>query len=418
MSKERTGQRHKNKVYFKDQDLDLYLQAFPLNFQTYGGAAAGEAFYAASQVNEKDLESWVHEWSALAAHVEAEGASALQKGHRVSTRDAYLRAYTYYRTATLCLRVNDPRFRATWQTMRSCYRQAARLFEPPIEPVEIPYGGSALPVYFVRAKGDGGDTKRPTVIVIGGGETFCEELYFWGGAGAAERGYNALLVDMPGQGATAFEGMHHRHDVEVAMGAVLDYLERRSDVDMDRVGAYGLSLGGYIVLRSVSFEETIKACAVSTPIIDWHQTLVDAMPSLLRNAPRPLFNSVMKLRNLFSRTQLIAYEKFFEWRVRAQDFAEAMERFRPWKVDVGRISCPVLCMLGMGEQETFKKQTYACYAVLRSPKALRVFTEEEGADAHSQANNQRLAHQVVFDFFDETFASEEMTQRVRLAEGA
>jgi hypothetical protein len=49
---------------------------------------------------------------------------------------------------------------------------------------------------------------------------------------------------------------------------------------------------------------------------------------------------------------------------------------------------------------------------------LRVFTEEEGADAHSQANNQRLAHQVVFDFFDETFASEEMTQRVRLAEGA
>ena len=60
MSKERTGQRHKNKIYFKDQELDLYLQAFPLNFQTYGGAATGEAFYAASRVNEKDLESWIH----------------------------------------------------------------------------------------------------------------------------------------------------------------------------------------------------------------------------------------------------------------------------------------------------------------------------------------------------------------------
>jgi ketosteroid isomerase-like protein len=44
--------------------------------------------------------------------------------------------------------------------------------------------------------------RRPTVIVIGGGETFCEELYFCGGAGAVSRGYNALLVDMPGQGAT------------------------------------------------------------------------------------------------------------------------------------------------------------------------------------------------------------------------
>src|SRR3712207_7511493 len=54
MSKEKTGQRHKNKIYFKDQDLDLYLQAFPLNFQTYGGATRGEAFYAASRINEKD----------------------------------------------------------------------------------------------------------------------------------------------------------------------------------------------------------------------------------------------------------------------------------------------------------------------------------------------------------------------------
>jgi pimeloyl-ACP methyl ester carboxylesterase len=404
MSKERAGQRHKNKIYFKDQELDLYLQAFPLNFQTYGGAAAGEAFYAASRVNEKNLESWVHEWSALAGRVEASASTTIEREHKASARDAYLRAYTYCRTTTLCLRVSDPRFRATWQTMRACYRQAARLFEPPIEPVEISYEESALPAYFVRAKNHGGDERKPTVIVIGGGETFCEELYFWGGAGAAERGYNALLVDMPGQGATAFEGMHHRHDVEVPMGAVLDYLEDRPDVDMDRVGAYGLSLGGYIVLRSVAFEERIKACAVSTPIIDWHQTLVDAMPSLLRNAPRPLFNSVMKLGNLFSRTQLIAYEKFFEWQVGAQDFAEAMEKFRPWKVDVGRISSPVLCMLGTGEQETFKKQTYACYAALRSPKALRVFTEEKGADAHSQANNQRLAHQVVFDWLDEVFA--------------
>jgi pimeloyl-ACP methyl ester carboxylesterase len=416
MSTEKTGQRHKNKIYFKDQDLDLYLQAFPLNFQTYGGAAAGEAFYAASRVNEKDLESWVHEWSALAARVEAEGAKALERGHKVSSREAYLRAYTYHRTATLCLRVADPRFRTTWQRMRSCFRRSAGLFDPPIEPVEIPYEGSTLPAYFVRAEAT--EERRPTVIVIGGGETFCEELYFWGGAAAAQRGYNALLVDMPGQGATPFEGMHHRHDVEVPMGAVMDYLEERSEVDLERVAAYGLSLGGYIVLRSASYEERIKACAVSTPLVDWHQTLEDAMPALLRRAPRPLFNKVMRLGNLFSKTQLIAYEKFFEWQVGAKSFADAMDMFRPWKVDVSRISCPVLCMLGTGEQHTFKKQTYACYAALRSPKALRIFTEEEGADAHSQANNQRLAHQVVFDFFDETFAQGEANLELKLAERA
>src|SRR3712207_7176310 len=143
---------------------------------------------------------------------------------------------------------------------------------------------------------------------------------------------------------------------------------------------------------------------------------------MIRRPPRStlfpyttLFRS--KLGNLFSKTQLIAYEKFFEWQVGAESFADAMDKFRPWKVDVSRISCPVLCMLGTGEQHTFKKQTYACYAALRSPKALRVFTEEEGADAHSQANNQRLAHQVVFDYFDETFAQGEANLDLRLAEG-
>ena len=102
------------------------------------------------------------------------------------------------------------------------------------------------------------------------------------------------------------------------MGAVLDYLEDRPDVDPNRVAAYGLSLGGYIVLRSVSYEGRIKACAVSTPLVDWHQTLLDAMPTVLGRAPRSLFNTVMKLGNLFSRTQLIAFEKFFEWQVGAE----------------------------------------------------------------------------------------------------
>jgi hypothetical protein len=54
---------------------------------------------------------------------------------------------------------------------------------------------------------------------------------------------------------------------------------------------------------------------------------------------------------------------------------------------------------------------------LKSPKALRVFTEEEGAEAHSQANNQRLAHQVIFDFFDEVFARDEGNKTFRLAAG-
>jgi pimeloyl-ACP methyl ester carboxylesterase len=416
MSKQRAGQRHKNKVYFKDAELDFYLQAFPLGYQTYGGATVGESFYAASRIREKDPDSWVAEWSSLGARLEDAAVRSMDAGHHTSARDAYLRAFTYYRTSTPLLRATDPRFRATCQTMRTCFLRAAELFDPPIEPVSVPFEGGALLGYFMKA--EAGTEPRPTLIMIGGGETYAEDLYFWGGTGAVARGYNAILVDMPGQGATPFEGMHHRFDVEIPMGAVLDYLEGRPDVDMGRVAAYGISLGGYIVLRSAAHDGRIKACAASTPIIDWHQTLVDAVPSILRRAPRPLFGAVMKLGRLFSPTQLIAYEKFFEWQVGATSIVDALEKFRPWKVDVARISCPVLCMVGAGEADTFKTQTFACYAALRGQKAMRIFTEEEGADAHSQATNLRLAHQAVFDFFDQALAREGQRAELWLAQRA
>ena len=69
MARRRVGQRHTNKVYFRDPELDFYLQAFPLGYATYGGARAGEALFAASQVHEKDPETWVSAWSDMAARV-------------------------------------------------------------------------------------------------------------------------------------------------------------------------------------------------------------------------------------------------------------------------------------------------------------------------------------------------------------
>ena len=42
------------------------------------------------------------------------------------------------------------------------------------------------------------------------------------------------------------------------------------------------------------------------------------------------------------------------------------------------------------------------YTALKASKALRVFTEEEGAEEHFQIGNMTLLHQVLFDWLDET----------------
>ena len=42
-------------------------------------------------------------------------------------------------------------FREHWRKMQACFRQAAALFDPPFEAVEVPYQGKTLPGYFCRA---------------------------------------------------------------------------------------------------------------------------------------------------------------------------------------------------------------------------------------------------------------------------
>ena len=166
----------------------------------YGdGGAVGESFSTARRIKDKDIESWTVEWTTTADRMEGIATQCLRGGHIVSAREAFLRASVYWRTGFFYLETKDPRQNEMYQHHRSCFRQAAKLFDPQIEPVSIPYeNGRTLPGYFMRASADG--VPRPTVMIIGGGDSTCEELYdFGGGAAAVRRGYNAFLWEGPGQ---------------------------------------------------------------------------------------------------------------------------------------------------------------------------------------------------------------------------
>lgn len=55
---------------------------------------------------------------------------------------------------------------------------------------EEPENGRTLPGYFIRGGPPG--EKRPTVLVLGGGDSALEELYGVCSVGAQRRGYNSL----------------------------------------------------------------------------------------------------------------------------------------------------------------------------------------------------------------------------------
>ena len=95
-----------------------------------------------------------------------------------------------------------------------------------------------------------------------------------------DRGLATLSLDGPGQGEAGV-GSPIRHDYEVAVATALDALEGRRDLDLGRVGAAGVSLGGYYAPRAAAFEPRLRAVAgVSGPRN--FGALWDELPALTR----------------------------------------------------------------------------------------------------------------------------------------
>jgi hypothetical protein len=98
------------------------------------------------------------------AHVDAEGS--IKDGHLVSARECYLRAYTYFRAAfTFISPFEKERVMPLWQEAVASFHRAARLFDPPLEPIHITCDEYFLPGYFLGQKGQG---PSKTLILIGG----------------------------------------------------------------------------------------------------------------------------------------------------------------------------------------------------------------------------------------------------------
>ena len=70
-------------------------------------------------------------------------------------------------------------------------------------------------------------------------------------------GYGVLLLDPRGQGGSEGDTVRWAGDQDVLAGVA--YLRERPEVDADRVGAMGFSIGGEMLLRAAAQSETIRA---------------------------------------------------------------------------------------------------------------------------------------------------------------
>lgn len=399
--------RLKRQVYFRNAQLDLYFQLCGLAYGAFGGSSFGELFTAATKVDQQQIDggefgTWVDSYTAVGRSLEARAQDQLTAGHALSAANNCLRAVTYYRLATILASPSQPAFHELVRGMERSFQFFAQHGPYHIERVSIPFEGKALLGYFIKASAD--DTPRRTLVCMGGGESYAEELFFHGACAAAKRGYNALFIDYPGQGYTAYQGMPYRADVETAVRPALDYLFQRADVDHAKIVGYGVSFGGYLLGRAAAHDHRFAAIALSTPLPDWSIVIDETVIPGLRLDAATLSKPYSDIRNVMPAVLYMTFEKYFMYQNASHSFAESFAKYRQYRYDPAAITCPCLSIIGAQEGAAFQRQTEMFNNAVRAPLTRITYDEITGADLHCQTNNLLLALDVLFDWFDDTLA--------------
>ncbi len=394
--------------FFRDEQFDFEIK-IALGGVYYGCGDVGEILATAENIRDGHDDSWAAEWIGLATRVRSIAETCARDGRRVSAREAFLRAASYYANSfnvTLRNAKLDDDLLSNFQAHRQCFDEFCNLADTPIDRLEIPYAGTTMPAYLMRPDASGGP--HPLLLVTNGSDGPITWAYASGAAAALRRGYAVLLYDGPGQQSMLFQQkIYFRPDWEAVIGPIIDVLETRPDVDPAAIVLLGTSQAGFWVTRAAAFEHRAAAAVVDPGVVDvstsWLEQLPSGMKTQLAEGRQKEFDRNMKIGMMFSR-ELRAVFAFRARPYGATDPFEVYQQAVQYRVDadtVGRITCPVLVTDPEGE-EFWPGQSERLYDMLPGKKEIVHFTAAEGADLHCQPMGRSLTDQRVFDWLDAT----------------
>jgi pimeloyl-ACP methyl ester carboxylesterase len=380
---------------------------------SYGAADFGECRQTVERVGDGGVDEWHRQWAATADWLVELGDESVGRGHRVSAREAYLRATNYYRTAYAPLFGSpvDPRLKAAFDRAEDAFAKAVPLWDMPVELVEIPYEeGMTLPGVFVGT-GDGGQ-RRGTIVHVNGYDSNVHEMFAAHVPAAISRGYNILLFDGPGQGRNLTrDGLTIRPDWENVVRPVLDYALGRPEVREHPVVLAGWSFGGFLAPRAAGFEDRIAALWADPgqwdqrPMILGRLPLSDEQKAAFPDGvdPHSLDGMEQSLRSPgadpFMRWSLIQRGLWVHGKGTLFDYLADAVRFEVSSV-AANIRCPTLVTAAEADPIAAGAPTLFD-AVGAGRKILIRFSEAEGAGGHCEGMARHLFHQRCYDWLDE-----------------
>lgn len=201
-----------------------------------------EATVAGLEGTTEDL--WIPRWEEVGERHELEGDRMEEKGDYEAARRSYLQAKTYYAIGRFPGEITEEKKRLSARCAEA-YRKASLHLDPPLEVVEVPHEGRAIRSHFRAPSGASSDAPVPAALIMCGADVFKEDRG-WAGEMALAEGMASLVMDGPGTGENPFPWAPESVS---AWEAAIDWLGGRAEVDADRIGAFGISRGGYSVMQ-------------------------------------------------------------------------------------------------------------------------------------------------------------------------
>jgi pimeloyl-ACP methyl ester carboxylesterase len=173
-----------------------------------------------------------------------------------AAKSEYLLAKTYFSIGRFPGEISPMKAEISKDCAR-VYRKACAKLDPPMEVLEIVCEGKSFRAHFRAPKTT---SPVPAVLIMCGSDVFKEDRG-WAAEMALDAGLASLVVDAPGTGENPFPW--HPKSVKAWVAAV-NTLMAQPQVDGNKIGAFGISRGGYSVMQLAgTAPEKIKAVVAS-----------------------------------------------------------------------------------------------------------------------------------------------------------
>jgi pimeloyl-ACP methyl ester carboxylesterase len=293
------------------------------------------------------------------AHKEKIARAAEAAGHAETAISLYYGAVEEYRHGQHAIFEDDnPEKIFLHEAMSACYDRIVALSGGRIERVEIEWEGNQMSGLLHLAPHDG---PAPLIVFCPGMDMTKEAQPNPSGNPFARRGMHVLSIDGPGQGVSNLRKVRVTADnYERAASAFIDAMVDRSDVDVDRIGVSGYSMGSHWGSRLAARDKRVKAVATAAA------NYGSKRPLLQLASPR--------FKQIFMYMAGLKSE---------DEFNELAEHFGLYD-QAADITCASLQIVGEYDPLCYLEDAYEVYRRIRGPKEFWVV--ENGFHMPNTAN--------------------------------